>query len=55
METEPTEPGGFVLEGAWGDYSGSMSVFLCQGMFRRLAAMGPPAKTQARGQAEAGG
>ena len=32
---------GFVLEGVRGDYSGSMSVFPCRGMFRRLAAMGP--------------
>ena len=44
MEMEPTEPGGFVLEGVRGDYSGSMSVFVCAGMFRRLAAMVPPAK-----------
>ena len=40
-----TAPGGFVLEGVREDYSGSMSVFPCRGMFRRLAAMGPPAKT----------
>ena len=45
METEPTEPGRFVLEGVRGDYSGSMSVFLCAVRFGRLAAMGPPAKT----------
>ena len=46
MEQSQTEPGGFVLEGVRGDHSRSMSVLLCQGMFRHLAAMAPPAKTQ---------
>ena len=39
-------PGGFVLEGVREDYSGSMSVFPCRGMFRRLAVVGLPAKTR---------
>ena len=46
METEPTKPGGFVLEGVRADYSGSMSVFLCAVRFGRLAAMGPPTKSR---------
>ena len=45
METEPTGPGGFVLEGAQGGYPGSRSVLLCPGVLRRLTAMGPPART----------
>ena len=45
-----TAQGGFVLEGVRGDYSGSMSVFPCGIRFGRLAAMGPPAKTQQRDQ-----
>ena len=45
IETEHTEQGGFDLEGAQGDYSGSMGVFVCRGTFRRLASVGLPAKT----------
>ena len=45
METEQTEHRGFVLEGVRGDYSESMSVFLCRGTFRRLGSVGLPAKT----------
>ena len=45
METGQIELCGFVLEGARGDYSGSMGVFLCQGMFRFLASVGLPPKT----------
>jgi hypothetical protein len=41
-----TAQSGFVLEGVREDYSGSMSVFPCGIRFGRLAAMGPPAKTQ---------
>ena len=50
MEQRKTAKSGFVLEGVREDYSGSMSVFPCRGMFRRLAAMGPPAKTPALGK-----
>ena len=45
MKQSQTEPGGFVLDGVRGDYSGSMSVFLCANRFGRLAAMGSPAKS----------
>ena len=45
MEKEPTEPGGFVLEGAWGDDSWKMSVFVCGNALGRLAVVGLPAKT----------
>ena len=44
METERTELCGFVLEGAWGDDSGNMSVFECGDALRRLAVAGLPAK-----------
>ena len=39
METEPTEPGAFVLEGAQGDYSRNMNVVACGIRCGRLAAM----------------
>ena len=57
METEPIEPGGFVLEGLRGDYSRSMGVFLCRGTFCRLASVGLPAKalTVANGSQRKGG
>ena len=45
METEPTEPGGFLLEGAGGDDSGNMCVFVCGNALHRLALVGLPAKT----------
>ena len=38
-----------VLEGVWGDNSGNVGVLACADMFRRLAAMAPPAKTPLRG------
>ena len=44
-----TAQSGFVLEGVREDYSGSMSVFPCRGMFRRLAVVGLPAKTHRQG------
>ena len=52
METEQTEQGRFVLQGAWGDDSGNMSVFVCGNALRGLASVGFPAKTReaARGR-----
>ena len=50
MEQGRTEKGGFVLEGVRGDYSANMSVLVCGIRFGRLAAVGPPPKTQ-RGHA----
>ena len=45
MEQDTTGHGGFVLEGAWGDDSGNMSVLVCGNALRRLAVVGLPAKT----------
>ena len=45
MEQGQTRPGGFVLEGVRGYYSGNMSVFACAVRFGRLAVVGLPAKT----------
>ena len=42
METEQTEHRGFVLEGAWGDYSRNMSVFVFGNALHRLAVVGIP-------------